>query len=392
MHVLYVSGQDSGGLPHYTAELANAVAAHADVTVLKPSETSADDVFDDAVDVRSVFRPLGLSVARISSREFAPLRTARGILSYRYLREIRAIDPDLVHDATDLFPQVKLFLKAYGIDRRYPLVVTRHEVEQNRFSLARPHHAAEELADCLIPDLRSDGCVVHTRNQRQALVDRGASAADIRVIPHGAYSLFGTHEDIDSTPEENCLLFFGNIIRYKGIVPLIRAIPLVKERFPDVKLLVAGKGRLPPETAPILEAHEENFEVHNRFIPNEEVQEFFERAAVVVLPYKRRAGGMNGHSGVLSAALSFGKPVVTSRAGDFPSLVGATGCGVTVPSEAPEALATAICRVLGDDDARAEMAAASRRLADELSWEHVADQHLSLYETVVETDRTSPES
>lgn len=385
MHICYVLGQDAGGLPHYTAELANAVAKHAEVTVLKPTRTSADDVFDSAIDVREVFAPLGISIPKLLYMDIDFLEATRGILSYRNVETVREIDADVVHETSDLFPQVKLFMKLHRIDQLGPLIVTRHEVEIRRLSLARPPHLVEELMDIAIPDIHVDRTVVHTENQKAALVERGTPPDDITVIPHGAYEMFGDYDDIDDEPEPYTLLFFGNIVRHKGIGTLIRALPLIEEEIPEITLVIAGDGRIPRDVAPIIEANPDLFEVHDYFVPNERVREFFERAELVVMPYQERAGGTNGHSGVLSTAFSFGKPVITSRAGDFPSLVEGSGAGRAVPSGDPEKLAVTIVAVLRDDATRREMAANSRRLADELSWDNIAGRYLDLYHDVTET-------
>jgi glycosyltransferase involved in cell wall biosynthesis len=387
MEVLYILGQSSGGLPHYTAELANAVAERADVTVLKPTETSADDAFGPDVEVREPFAPLGLSLPKLYRRDLDPRAVARGLYSYRRVREIPDLDPDVVHDTSDLFPQVKLFLGRYRVDERTPLVVTRHEVSKRRLSFARLPDLGEELVDLALPDLDVDRTVVHTENQRRALIERGAGPADVSVIPHGAYSLFGDHEDLDDDPEPNTLLFFGHVVPRKGIDTLVRAVPLVAQAVPDVKLLVAGDGRVPDDVASVVEEHPERFELPTEYVPNDEVREFFGRASVVVAPYHEREGGTNGHSGALATAFSFAKPVVTSRAGNFPELVDGSGAGRTVPSGDPERLAETIVSVLRDDAARREMAANSRRLAEELSWDSIAERHLDLYHDITDTPR-----
>jgi len=392
MHVLYVLGQDSGGLPHYTAELANAVAAHADVTVLKPAESSADDLFAPEVEVVDAFSPLGISLPAIYRREVHPLSVVRGIRSYDAVKRIREIDPDVVHEAADLFPHVKFYLRRHGIDRAYPTVVTRHEVEQNRFTLERPHHLAEELVDLAIPDLDVDRTVVHTENQKRALAARGVPAEEIAVFPHGTYSVFGSDEDFDAPPEEHTLLFFGHVVPHKGIETLVRAIPLVAEEVPDVTLLVAGDGRIPDSVADIVADHPERFEVTDGYVPNDEVASVFERASVVALPYHEREGGTNGHSGVLATALSFGKPVVASRAGDFPDMVAGEGCGRVVPSRDPEALADALVDVLRDDEARAEMARRSKRLGESLSWDAIGRRHVDLYRELLDDHGNGIES
>lgn len=383
MHVLYIMGQSTGGLPHYTAELANAVSAHADVTVLKPTTTSADDLFDDDVDVIEAFAPLGVSMPEIYRFEVSPTRLLRGILSYNQLKDIGLLDPDVIHDATGLFPQVKLFSKLHGIDTGQPFVVTFHEVPMDRFSLSRPPILVEELVDAAIPALEIDRSVVHTANQKRALIKRGTPEEEIDVIPHGAYSIFGEHTDVDVDTEPNTLLFFGNVVPPKGIDTLVEAIPLVEREIPDVTLIIAGSGKVPKRSKQIITEHRENFEIHNYFIPNDQVGAFFSRAEVVTLPY-RDQDGTKGHSGALSAAYSFGKPIVASTAGEFEDLVERSGCGRTVPPEDPKRLARAIVSVLSSEDQKAKMRENSLQMAERLSWDTIAKQYIDVYRRVHE--------
>jgi glycosyltransferase involved in cell wall biosynthesis len=382
MHVLYIIGQSTGGLPHYTAELANAVARHADATIMKPKETSADELFAEEVDVIEAFDSIGVSMPKLHSLNVNPLELFRGVLSYNNLKRIRQTDADVVHDTTDLFPQVKLFTTLHDIDELRPFVVTRHEVSVKRFSLSRPPVLAEEIVNYLLPNVHPARIIAHTENQKRALIERGRVSDRIDVIPHGAYSTFGSHEQANGQVEENSLLFFGNIVPPKGLDTLVEAIPLVKRELPNVKLVIAGEGRISESARSTIEAHRENFEIHNYFVPNDEVGDLFRRAEVVTIPY-RKQGGTKGHSGALSTAYSFGKPIVASTASEFPSLVEAAGCGLVVPPEDPEKLAGAIVRVLSDDGAKAEMSANSLRMAAELSWENIAERHLEVYEDVV---------
>lgn len=383
MHVLYIVGQNAGGLPHYTAELANAVAKHADVTVMKPIQTSADGMFDDEVELVNAFESLGISMPKLYSLEVDPFEFLRGVLSYDSIKQIRDIGADVIHDTTGLFPQVKLFARRHDIDEMGSFVVTHHEVPSKRFTFDRPAVSAEELLNVVLPDIRTDRAIVHSEKQKQTLIERGEDPAKLRVIPHGAYSVFGSHEEVDRPPIPNNLLFFGNIVPPKGIDTLIEAIPLVKREIPDVTLTIAGDGQIPKRSKKIIEAHQENFDVHNYFIPNEEVKNFYARAEVVVLPY-RDQGGTKGHSGALSTAFSFGKPVVTSTAGEFPSQVRDGECGLVVPPEEPEQLAKAIVRILGDEETKREMRKNSLRMAERLSWDSIAEQHVNVYEDLLQ--------
>lgn len=388
MEVLYVLGQDAGGLPHYTAELANSVADYADVTVMKPRETTADDLFDDDIELVEPFRSLSVSMPQIYKRNVSPVEFARGFYSYNNLKRVQEIDADITHVTTGLFPQTKLFSWLHRIDDVRPFVVTYHEIPGDlRSLLRRPPVFAEELINAAIPDLEADGIIVHTEKQREAMENNGTSSDVIEVIPHGTYSVFGSHEDVSIDPEPNTLLFFGNIVPPKGLDVLVDAIPLVKREIPDVKLVIAGDGKLSRRAKQTIDAHPENFEVHNYFVPNEEVKQLFARVEAVVLPY-RDQHGLKGHSGALSTAFSFGKPVVASTAGEFQELVEGSGAGITVPPDEPERLATAIERVLSDPDARARMSENSLEMAEKLSWDNIARRHLDLYERIDERRAT----
>ncbi len=384
MEIAYVLSQNSGGLPHYAAQLANAVAKHVDVTVLKAEETTADDVFSEDVRVLNAFESMNISLPELRKFNFDVRRNLKALASYRNLRLIHTVDPDVVHDPTGLFPQVKFFAKRYRLDERYPFVVTHHEVPVERVPLSRPPDALEGIVDALIPDLDIRHSVVHTENQRAVLRNRVPDPESVSVIPHGVNDMFGNY-DYEERPEEpHTVLFFGHIIPAKGIDTLVKAIPLVREQVPDVTLVIAGNGRLGKRSREIIDRHPENFEVHDHFIPNDRVGEFFSRAALVAVPYRRQNGGTKGHSGTLATAFSFGKPVVASTAGEFSKLVGEAGCGEVVPPEDPEALADAIANLLEDPEKRARMSEQSTRQAERLSWDTIAERYLDLYESILD--------
>ena len=382
MRILYIIGQGEGGLAHYTAELANAVAADHEVVVLKPTETDADGCFDDRVELVEAFDRIALSMPRIYKLDLDPRAILRGLRSYNAVRRAFEIDPDVVHDPSGLFPQVRLFAARHGVDEAYPFVVTKHEVPSSRFSLSRPPVMVEETLNLLLPTLDTDAHVVHTPTQREALVNHGVDRSSVSVIPHGAYTMFGTDADVDRDPEPNCVLFFGNVVPPKGVDTLVEAMPLVRDRVPDATLVIAGDGSLPAGARAIVDDNPDAFEWHDYYVPNDEVREFFARCELVVTPY-RDQDGTKGHSGALSTAFAFGKPVVSSTAGEFRRLVGESGCGRVVPPDDPTRLADAIADVLTDDAARRRMAARSREMADRLSWDSIADEYAALYEDVV---------
>jgi glycosyltransferase involved in cell wall biosynthesis len=77
--------------------------------------------------------------------------------------------------------------------------------------------------------------------------------------------------------------------------------------------------------------------LHDRYIPNEEVSDFFAAANVVVLPYKSAT-----QSGIIQIAFNFDRPVITTAVGGLPEVVRPGELGEVVPPEDPQALAEAM--------------------------------------------------
>jgi glycosyltransferase involved in cell wall biosynthesis len=97
-------------------------------------------------------------------------------------------------------------------------------------------------------------------------------------------------------------------------------------------------------------------------------------AALVVLPYDSTD---QVTSGVLVDAVASGRPVVATA---FPHAVEllASGAGIVVDHDAPDALASALRRVLTQPRLAGAMAAEARRLAPEMAWPVVASAYLGL--------------
>jgi polysaccharide biosynthesis protein PslF len=97
-------------------------------------------------------------------------------------------------------------------------------------------------------------------------------------------------------------------------------------------------------------------------------------AAVVVLPYDSTD---QVTSGVLVDAIASGRPVVATA---FPHAVELlnSGAGIVVGHDDPDALASALCRILTQPRLAGAMAAEARRLAPEMAWPVVAGAYLKL--------------
>ena len=169
--------------------------------------------------------------------------------------------------------------------------------------------------------------------------------------------------------EKPVVLCFGLMRPYKGIDVLLQAWRGVE----DAELWVAGMPRM--DISHLRAIAPPNVRFVPRFITDSELPAYFQRADLVVLPYREI-----DQSGVLFTALAFGKPLLLSDVGGFPALA-ATGAARTVPAGDAVALHEALQELLGDPAALAAMAARAREAAQgEYGWGTIATRTLDLYE------------
>jgi glycosyltransferase involved in cell wall biosynthesis len=155
---------------------------------------------------------------------------------------------------------------------------------------------------------------------------------------------------------------------YKGIDVLLQAWRGVE----DAELWVAGMPRM--DISHLRAIAPPNVRFVSRFITDPELPAYFQRADLVVLPYREI-----DQSGVLFTALAFGRPLLLSDVGGFPALA-ATGAARTVPAGDAVALREALQELLGDPAALAAMAARAREAAQgEYGWGTIATRTLDLY-------------
>lgn len=226
---------------------------------------------------------------------------------------------------------------------------------------------------------RFDAVIAHTdHGARRLVAEVGLDPAAVRAIPHGPLDYLTRLPEERPLPSELAavegpvILFFGLLRPYKGIDVLLEAFREVE----GAELWVAGMPRM--ELGPLRELAARapgTVRFVPRFIADPEIPAYLRRAEVVVLPYRRIE-----QSGVLYAALAFGKPLVLSDVGGFAEVGRETGAARLVAPGDPEALAAALRELLADPGARTQLAAGARAAAaGPYSWERIAERTLALY-------------
>ncbi|HRF48635.1 MAG TPA: glycosyltransferase family 4 protein [Anaerolineales bacterium] len=170
------------------------------------------------------------------------------------------------------------------------------------------------------------------------------------------------------------LLAVSKLYPRKRLDAVLRALPAVRESFPDVELRVAGGGFAWDMWRQL--AHDLNVSRAVTWLGDlnrAAVAAEFAGATVFVHPSIQETFG-----NVCLEAMGARVPLVVS-AGTAPAeLVGASGAGLTVPIDDPEAMAEALCALLSDAERRAALGVRGRTFAEAHPWGRAAAAYMDL--------------
>ena len=181
-------------------------------------------------------------------------------------------------------------------------------------------------------------------------------------------------QDMTTVPEQKYILFAGKISKYKGVEYLLEAMKKVHDTFPDIKLVVAGSGKYHFDISGY--AALPYIDIRNRFIPDEELVALMKKTQFMVCPYTDAT-----QSGVIMSSFTFGTPVIATRVGGLPEMLGNGKYGMLVKEKDTDALYQGICSLLSDEE----------QLADyrkEIAKDYTSDGYLS-WKTIAEELRES---
>jgi glycosyltransferase involved in cell wall biosynthesis len=213
---------------------------------------------------------------------------------------------------------------------------------------------------------------------------RGRSGARFHRIDNPLASQFFT---IPNLEEEGQVLYVGSIDERKNVLDLLRALTIVREQIPDVRLCMAGRTTSQLYYRSVREfVGTQSLERNIAFLglqDREHLLQEYARCCIVVLSSRQETTPM-----AVIEAMAAGKPVVATRVGGVSDLVEDGGSGFTVELGDVEGFARHMVELLSNQVLRRRMGQRARQLAGRFHVEIIAAQYRQLYYQVA--GRTVP--
>jgi glycogen synthase len=313
------------------------------------------------------------------------------------------VDGDVVHCHTWYTHLGGILIRqGYGI----PLAITVHSLEPlrpwKRDQLRGGYDLSVWIEQTALA--QADGVIAVSKGTREDILRvTDVRPERIHVIYNGIDTTLYTHVDeIDALerygvdPARPYVLFVGRITRQKGIVHLVRAIPMIDPAAQVV--LCAGAPDTPQIAAEMQQAVADAQQKRGgviwiqEMLPREATIQLYSHATVFCCPSIYEPFGI-----INLEAMACGTPVVASAVGGIPEVVVDGVTGVLVPLEQQKEtpfepldpqkfsadLADAINHLLRDGALRERMGRAGReRVEREFAWAAIARQTADLYSSL----------
>jgi glycosyltransferase involved in cell wall biosynthesis len=264
--------------------------------------------------------------------ETPPLLLAGSAIGYA-----RAKRAALVVNVSDMWPDSAV---ALGTLRRPRLVSAARRLE----------HACYRAAAAIVCPTRGIETALGDLDEARSKVHRIPPSVDPELFPA-------------SSPRQNgsfTVLYAGTVGMSQGVGTLIDAAALLKDD-PDIEIVIAGDGAEGPELRRRLAAAGlPNVKMLGR-VPHERIPELYAEADAAVVLLRDRPLFEGALPTKMFEAMSAGRPLILSAAGEAATLVEESSCGVVVPPERPQELAAALSGLARDRDRAGRLGAAGRQ-------------------------------
>lgn len=290
-------------------------------------------------------------------------------------RIIRSAKPDIVHLHSRRGADILGALAAKWAG--HPNVITTRRVDNpisagvlNGFCIGKIPKAIVCVSDGISSVMKEAGFPSDKITVIHSAVD--ASAYDSALSKWEARRILGV------LPASPLLCVIGQLIARKGHHVLLDALPSLRNKFKDIRVLIVGSGAVRSRLE--AQVHKLNLDGCVQFMGfRSDISTILRASDLLVHPALRE-----GFANVGLQAMASGIPVVTTSVGGMPEMVQHEITGLVVPPGDSKTLAQAIEELLSNPGRRSMMGRLGQDIVREsFSVEKMVDSNLALYQKVL---------
>jgi len=275
------------------------------------------------------------------------------------------------------------FIVGYSgdLDARFGTFIRRAGTLFYNFFL---HHKLLSSADIIISPTKcyiSNSRFLGKYRDKTIAISHGIVLEDFYV----PYSKAECREKLSLPIDTNLVLFLGQLSPHKGPDVLVRAMPEIIKRVPNVETVFVGTGPLRSELERL--ACRLRVDSYVRFVGyvDDSLKALFYHASdIFVLPSTMTSESF----GLVNLeAMACGLAIIASNIGGIPDVVKDGENGLLVPPKDPKALAETTVRLLQDERLRNRLSKNGKEKVRMHSWPRIAEETERAYKKVLDTKR-----
>ncbi|MBK1617431.1 glycosyl transferase family 1 [Lamprobacter modestohalophilus] len=169
--------------------------------------------------------------------------------------------------------------------------------------------------------------------------------------------------------QKRVLLTVGRLQRRKGQDFLIKAMPSLLKRFPDLFYAIVGQGDCYDELQDLIDSNDlsENVKIYPK-MSDEQLVQCYQQCDLVILPNRTIGNDIEGFGMVLVEAQACGKPVIAGRSGGTAETMIVGETGFLIDCTSPDRLVDELLPLLGLQPLIPDQNAPREHVLQHFSW------------------------
>lgn len=216
--------------------------------------------------------------------------------------------------------------------------------------------------------------VVNSKEVLEFLIKQGVPREKIEVIS-SAYLNLNVFKPIKTEKTGRKIAYCGRLARNKGLFELLKAIKIVRDKYPDIRLTIVGKGPLKREAKDFVKSQGLSKNViFKGWVPEiEEIVKIYNESEMLVM-----TSYSEGNPRVTLEAMACGTPVISTKVGIMKELIKHGENGLLVDWD-PRDIAEKIIFLLENKELREKMGERGRKTVKKFEFKKMIKNYADVY-------------